>query len=152
LWGLLGLGMLLKQSVLLFAIALPLFVVIEWRRLSWRPVLVAQQLVGLCLFLFIIAPVLIWERRHGWPMLAHTLGHLGLGADHATKAARGGPVSWMGSTLGGIVGAGGPPFLLLSIWASIRAERDRVSDPARWRDRLWILCAAWPGVLFFVGL
>ena len=47
LWGLVGLGMLLKQSVLLFAIALPLFVVIEWRRLSWRPVLVAQQLVGL---------------------------------------------------------------------------------------------------------
>jgi 4-amino-4-deoxy-L-arabinose transferase-like glycosyltransferase len=151
LWALLGIGILLKQSVLLFATALPLYAAIRFRRLPMHPILIAQQLVGVGLFLVIISPIVIWERRHGWPMLAHTLGHLGIGPDHATKSARSGPLAWIGTTVGSLIGATGP-FLVVAIWASWRAVRHREDDPDRRADRLWILCAAWPGVLFFVAL
>src|SRR4029078_9943582 len=80
-WVLLGIGILLKQSVLLIATALPLYAAIRFRRLPMRAILIPQQLAGVGLFLVIISPVVIWERRHGWPMVAHTLGHLGIGAD-----------------------------------------------------------------------
>jgi hypothetical protein len=152
LWALFALGMLLKQSTLLFATAFVPYVVVRFHQLRWRRVLLVQQLTGLLLLLAIIGPMLLWEHRHGWPMLGHTLGHLGIGSDHATKANKANHLAWIGSTIGGIVGAAGPAFIVLAAWASWDAIRRRNTEPDRWPRRLWLICAAWPSVLFFVAL
>lgn len=151
-WALLGVGVLLKQSVLLFGTAIVSYIVIRWRQLPWKADLAWQQLAGGLLFIAIISPVLFWEQRQGWPMLAHTLGHLGLGVDHATKPHMGGPVSWVCSTVGSMIGGVGPGYVALSLWATAQVILRRHLEPDRWPARLWILCAVWPSVLFFVGL
>lgn len=152
LWALIGIGLLLKQSVLLFVTAFIPYCIVRHGRLKWRGILLAQQLVGIFLLLMICGPLLYWERRHGWPMLAHTLGHAGLGSDHAAKLGKINRLVWVGTSVGGIIGAAGPAFMVLSVWASIAAIRARRAEPERWPDRLWFMCAAWPSVLFFVAL
>ncbi|CAN5357484.1 hypothetical protein BH09PLA1_BH09PLA1_23960 [soil metagenome] len=151
-WALLGVGMLLKQSILLFLASLISYAAFRARALKWRVILIAQQAVGVAVLLVIMGPILFWEHLHHWPMLTHTLGHLGLRASAAASAAKGNAIGWLGMTLGGIVGAAGPPFIVLAIWASIAAYRNRRTTPRDWPAQLWILCAAWPGVLFFVLL
>jgi hypothetical protein len=85
-------------------------------------------------------------------MVAHTLGHLGAGGDQAGLVNSGNPLTWLASTLGGIVGSFGPACLLLMIWACKRAVTQRNDDVNRWHDRLWLMCAAFPSILFFVLL
>src|SRR5205085_11148844 len=37
-------------------------------------------------------------------------------------------------------------------WSCYAALYNRVDDVSRWRERLWLMCAAWPGVIFFIVL
>jgi hypothetical protein len=67
----------------------------------------------------IISPMVIWNARHGWPLLAHTVGHLTTGGDQAGQAIKGNPLTWTATTIGGIVGSFGPAAVALMIWASI---------------------------------
>lgn len=152
LWALIGVGILLKQSILLFLASIASYALIRARHLRWRPVLIAQQIVGCAVVLVVISPILFWEHRHGWPMFEHTLGHLGLRPSTAASAARGNAIGWLGQTIGGIIGAAGPAFIVLAIWASIDAMRYTANESRERISHLWILCAAWPGVLFFVLL
>ena len=152
LWVTLGIGMLLKQSVLVFLPSLAIFAWLERRNLRRRIELFYQPVLGAIIVLLISSPMIIWNARHGWPTLAHTLGHLGAGGDQAGQINRGNPILWMLGTIGGIVGAFGPPAIVLFLWASHRAVKNTKDDPQRRRDRLWLLCAAWPSVAFFLIL
>jgi 4-amino-4-deoxy-L-arabinose transferase-like glycosyltransferase len=149
---LMGVGCLVKQSMLLFAPSFAIFGAMEWRRLQWRPRVMLEVLSSVALFSVVISPMVLWNAQHGWPTLAHTLGHAGFGGDQLGHVQNGNPAVWMLSTIGGILGAMGPTFVGLAIWASLRVMRLRRIDPAASFDRVWILCAAWPSIAFYVGL
>jgi hypothetical protein len=151
-WALLGFGVILKQSVLVFLPSLVLYAWIERRSLLWWRGLLWQPLIGAIIITAFSTPMIIWNARHGWPMLEHTLGHLGAGGDQAGRPNRGNPIEWMGGVIGGIVGAIGPAALFLMLWSSRRFTQERKHDVERWRDRLWLMCASWPSVVFFVLL
>jgi hypothetical protein len=153
LWFVPGIGVLVKHTVVLLLPGLALYAWIQRRRLPWRwGELISQQLVGLLVLLVAASPMLVWNAQHGWPMLAHTLGHLGAGGDQGGHVNKGNPALWVLITIGGIVGAFGPAAIFLMLWAGRDAFRARSDDPQRWRDRLWLMCAAWPHALFFVLL
>ena len=145
LWIALGFGVILKQSVLVFLPSLALYAWIERRNLRWTRSVLWQPMIGAAIIALISTPMIVWNARHGWPMLAHTLGHLGAGGDQAGRVNRGNPIQWMAGVVGGIIGATGPALVVM-LWAS-----RRVNDDHR-RDRLWLACAAWPSVVFFVLL
>jgi hypothetical protein len=149
-WLVLGIGFLFKQSVLLFLPGLAMYWFLDKHAPAPGRRWLGQQAAGAGLFLLIISPMIYWNYRHGWPILAHTLGHLGAGGDQAGQVNRGNPLTWLLTTVGGIAGAAGAPFLLLAAWACHRASHEY--DPARRRDQLWLICAAAPGVIFFVLL
>ncbi len=151
LWIVLGIGVILKQSVLVFLPSLVLYAWIERRNLRWNRAVLMQPIFGAAIVTLISTPMIIWNARHGWPMLAHTLGHLGAGGDQAGRINRGNPIEWVSAVIGSIIGATGPAILLM-VWASWRFTVDRFGDTARLRDRLWLMCAAWPSVAFFVLL
>ena len=150
LWMLLGVAMLVKQPLFLLGIAV--YVLLARRSLRFDWTFLVQQLAGIAVFLAVVSPMILWNRAHGWPMLSHTLGHMAGAGDQAGHVNKGNPLLWVGSTVGGLAAAIGPGALILMIWASRRAMTTRVSDDERWFDRLWIMCAAWPPVLFFVLL
>jgi hypothetical protein len=151
LYAVMGIGILFKQSMPLFFAGMAVFAALQWRKLAWGWTLAAQQLAGIAVLGIIISPMIVWNQRHGWPMLEHTLGHLGVGGDQSGEAHSGNPILWLGATLGGIVGSFGPAAIGLMIWGSVAAWRDYQRRPED-IDSLWLMCAAWPGVLFFVVL
>lgn len=152
LWGTLGVGALFKQSIVLFLPGLAIYWWIQRRTLRLSPTLFIQQMAGVLLFGLLISPMVWWNARHGWPMLSHTLGHVASSGDQAGQVHKGNPATWFLSIVGGVVGAVGPAAVLLMVWSGRRAARERAGDEARWRDRLLIMCAAWPPILFFVAL
>lgn len=149
---LMGIGGLVKQSMLLFAPSFAIFVALEHRRLQWRPQVVAGMVLSLAVFCAMVSPMVMWNARHGWPTLAHTLGHAGVGGDQLGHVHKGNPAAWLLSTIGGIVGAMGPAFVALAVWASVGVLRLRRRDPSASFDQVWLLCAAWPSIAFYVGL
>lgn len=152
LWVLLGIGVLLKQSALVFLPSLPLCAWFCRKKIGFKSEFLWQPLIGAVIVLIIISPMIIWNSRHGWPMLAHTLGHLGAGGDQAGQVNRGNPITWLSATVGGIVGAFGPGCIILFVLASRRVMKQPDRDSQQWRDRIWLLCAAWPSVIFFLLL
>jgi len=143
LWFVVGIGFLFKQSILLFLPGVAIYWLMQRRELPMRFSFFIQQIVGMLIFGVLISPMIVWNTRHGWPMLAHTLGHLGAGGDQATVVNKGNAFYWVGATLGGIAGSFGPACLLMW-WASKKTWRNP--------EYLWMICAAVPSVLFFVLL
>ncbi len=152
LWVLLGIGVILKQSVLVFLPSLLIYWWLQRRTLARDDAIEWKWIAGVLIVALIASPMIIWNAQHGWPMLEHTLGHLGAGGDQAGQINRGNPLAWLGGTIGGIIGAFGPACVILFVWSSWRAAKDRREDAEAWRDRLWLMCAAWPSVAFFVLL
>jgi hypothetical protein len=147
LWIALGFGVILKQSVLVFLSGLVLYLWIQRRHLRWTRSILWQPILGAFIVTLISTPMIVWNARHGWPMLAHTLGHLGAGGDQAGRVNRGNPLEWTLDVVGSIIGATGPALAMM-IWGS----RRRGTDDEQWQDRFWLICASWPSVLFFVLL
>ena len=150
-YGVLGVGMLLKQSILLFLSALVVYAIVRRKRLRWTKTLFFQQLVGLLVIGLCCLPMIVWDAQHGWPLVRHTLQHLGAAEGGFASRNKGNAAIWLGNTLVGLLGSGGPALVLMG-WASIDAYRHRTDDDALWRDQLWLICTAWPSILFFVAL
>jgi 4-amino-4-deoxy-L-arabinose transferase-like glycosyltransferase len=148
LWALLGIGMLLKQSVLTFLPGLAIFWLVERRGLPLRPAFFLQQLAGVAVLVLFCAPMIVWNAQHDWPMLAHTVGHLSGGGDQAGHRVKGNPLSWEGAVLGGLLAAFGP-LLLVMIWAAFREWRGTTDD--RFAQR-WLIISAWFSTLFYIAL
>ena len=151
-YALMGIGMLLKQSIPLFLPGMALYWLWDRKQLPLRPVIFLQQLVGLIVVAAMCTPMLIWNARHGWPMIAHTLGHLGAGGDQAGKVIKGNFLQWQGATLGGLIAAFGPALVLMII-SSIHVLRTsrRAPSPVA-SDHAWLVCSGWFSTLFFIAL
>src|SRR2546430_5269541 len=63
LWALLGFGVILKQSVLVFLPSLVLYAWIQRRNLIWRRELIWQPLIGALVITAISTPMTIWNAR-----------------------------------------------------------------------------------------
>jgi hypothetical protein len=152
-YAILGLGMVLKQSVPVLMTGIVAYAWVRRKNLPWHwGTLIAQQFAGLLVVLLVMSPVIIGEAREGWPMLAHTLGHLGMGGDQINRVNSGNPALWLANSVGSLVGAVGPAMIALMVWASLRASRARHEQSHHWPGQLWLLCLAWPSTLFFVLL
>src|SRR4051812_1186630 len=151
LWATLGVGTLFKQSIVLFLLGPAVYWWLRRRTLRLSAPFFLQQLAGVALFSVIVSPMIVWNHRHGWPMLSHTLGHIASGGDQAGEVHKGNPATWFLTVTGGVVGAVGPALLLM-FWAGRGAASERAHDEARWHDRFWLMCAAWPPILFFLLL
>lgn len=147
---LLGLGVLLKQSVFTFMPGMALFWWFERRRLPLRGVFFAQQAVGVLVLAAMCAPMLLWNASHGWPLINHTLGHLGAGGDQAGRVNPGNPLLWEGAIVGALAGFFGPCLILMA-WAGVRGWRDEPGSDRAF-DRRWLVCSAWPATLFYMAL
>jgi 4-amino-4-deoxy-L-arabinose transferase-like glycosyltransferase len=150
LYALLGVGMLLKQSVLTFLPGLAVFGWLNRRALPLRWKLFLQQLAGLAILSAASAPMVWWNARHGWPMLAHTLGHLGAGGDQAGQVHKGNPLTWEGGALAGFLAFFGPSLCVM-VWATFRAWNGRAQAQHTF-DQRWLVCAAWFSTLFYAAL
>lgn len=151
LWALIGVGILLKHSVLTFLPGLAICWFVRRRELPLRPVFFAQQAAGLVVMVAVVSPLLIWNAQNDWPMIAHTLGHLGAGGDQAGKVNAGNPLTWELNTVGSFVGIFGPAVVLM-VWSGVWAWRRRALDPDAWNDQLLLICSAWFTTLFIVAL
>ncbi|MFL5755831.1 MAG: DUF4395 family protein, partial [Chloroflexota bacterium] len=72
----------------------------------------------------------------------------------AGKVSHGNAAVWLASTVGGVIGAFGPAFVVLAAWAS-RVLWRRSGAGTGHRDSLdqtWLMYAAWPSLAFFVLL
>ena len=143
----LGIGFLVKQSILLFVPSFVIYAAVQRRQLRWRPKMAVHALGALVLFLATLSPMIVWNIQHHWPTMAHTLGHLGAGGDqhgshHYTPR-------WMLDLLGSQFAAIGPGAFVLMAIAVGWAIRSRRTEPERWPARLWMLCAALPSLAFF---
>lgn len=146
-----GLGFLLKQSIFVFLPGMAIYWLFWRRELPLRPVLAAQMAAGVVTALMVSYPMLAWNAAHGWPMLAHTLGHLGAGGDQSGKVYAGNPLLWEANTIGSFIGAFGPGVILM-VSSCVWAWRRRGEQGSAWRDQSWLMCSAWPATLFFVAL
>lgn len=150
---LLGIASLLKQSALLFLLSPVAYAVVRRRQIVWTRRLVFHLAAATICYAAVVSPMIIWNARHGWPTFAHTLGHLGAaGGDHDVTSDRRFDPRWFLSTAGAQVGAFGPAAIVLMVLASRWAMRSWSADPARFRDRLWMLCCALPGIGFYLAL
>lgn len=138
-----GVGFLFKYTILLL---LPgLLVYWLFSRRTNQP---ARTLVGVLVAAAIIAalasPVLIWNAGHGWPTLAHLLGHLNaVGGDVTTSASRPYDPRWTLEFLGTQIGIVGPA-LLLFVLSTRRLARADLPGAAR-----FALAAALPVLIFY---
>ena len=139
-WLVMGIGFLFKQSILLFLPSLALYWFVDRRSLKVSATSFLQQLAGVCLFAGMISPMVIWNYHHGWPMLEHTLGHFGAGGDQAGLVNKGNPLKWLSSTVGGILGAFGPAFIILALWATRNIWKQRECDSLQWCAVVDALC------------
>jgi hypothetical protein len=150
-----GLGFLFKQSMLLLAPGLLLYALLRARRLPWGWRLARGVWLSAAAFLIVVSPMLIWNYHHGWPTLAHTLGHLGApGGDQGGPSAPHAPYdpAWTVGLILAQIGAFGPPAVILIVQAIVWSVRTRKAEPQRWPARLLMLCCAAPSLIFYTAL
>lgn len=163
----LGVGFLFKYTILLLVPGLLLHAVLARpfraeraspvERASGPLISLGGPLLACCLFALVISPVVIWNHRHGWPTLAHLLGHLGApGGDVPPQPWRYSPL-WTLEFLGAQAGMIGPIVALMFL-----AVRDGIprrgtqtggeSGAARREAAVFALCAAAPVLLFYFAV
>lgn len=149
----LGIGFLFKYTILLLLPGLLLVIVLERPRSLLNAATFRRIAVAGVFFAVVVSPVIIWNARHGWPTLAHLLGHLGAPGGDAPRAAK--PWSydprWTLEFLGTQLGFIGP--LLVVIALSVRlAWRSRGEFPVDWRAARFAVCLAAPILTFYLAV
>lgn len=142
----LGLGFLFKYTILLLLPGLALW------GLSLRAVLprdrgrIGRAALALIAFIVLASPVIVWNHLHGWPTLAHLLGHLG--APGGDAPARPAAFSFDPRTflefLGTQAGMIGPALGLMVIAARTLG---RTNDPRR--PAVFVLACSLPILVFY---
>jgi undecaprenyl-diphosphatase len=145
----LGLGMLFKYTILLLLPGLIFFFARCTRSLPARRLVtgVACLLAGL---LLAASPIFIWNQHHGWPTVAHLIGHTGLPGGDVPP-----PHHWYWNPLWTLgyafypLAVLGPPAALLLVEALRRTWRLRAEQPTEWEASVFALATALPITLFY---
>ena len=140
-----GIAFLFKQTAVLFLPSFPVYALLRRKQLRWRWTVAVEVLASAAAFFVAVSPMVYWNVGHHWPTVQHTLGHLGAGGDQKETIGTEWSPTWFLSLLGAQLGAFGPAIGLMG-WAAWRVGKK--PKPAE----LWLLCAALPGVGFFVLL
>ncbi len=147
-----GLGFTFKYTILLLLPGLIVFFLLRRREQRLPPVTVLWLIVALAGVVAGMWPVVEWNRREGWPTLAHLLGHLGVeGGDKAASQGVSGwhyDPTWTLGFIGSQVAAMGPA-LVLSVLALVRDRREG-ADETRRRATLFLLCTGLPPLAFYL--
>ncbi len=148
-----GVGFLFKYTILLLLPGLLAFRLLRPTRVDRRRGLPAS---AACAFVALAAvqPVLIWNHQHGWPTVAHLLGHLDLpGGDVPREPGEPNPWSplWALEFIGAQIGLVGPMIVLMAggAWRALRRWRERGSDA---EADVFLACCGVPIVLIYVGV
>ncbi len=155
LWALLGLtlgiGFLVKYIMVLLPPGILLYAIIRRRELPWDRRMTAAVGIAALAFTVAISPFLIWNAQHGWPALAHELGHLGApGGDVPTQWDRPFAAFSLLELIASEIGVIGPPAFLLVVLAVVWSVRTRSAYPERWPAHLLMLCCGLPVIGFFL--
>lgn len=132
-WGLAGLivgvGFLFKYTILLLLPGWIIWALIHRTSINWRGM--AGGITAFALLLIVGAsPVLIWNVQHGWPTVAHLLGHLHMaGGDGVVHEGLAYDPMWTLEWLGGQLGVVGPGVWLLMILGLFLARHNRSTSP-----------------------
>jgi hypothetical protein len=148
-----GVGFLFKYTMLLLLPGLLLYRLLRPARTTAARGLIAS--VACALVAGIVAqPVLLWNQQHGWPTVAHLLGHLGMaGGDLPPDHAPGGAWTprWFLEFAGAQIAIVGP-IIVLMIGAIVRALA-RARQPGRdAAANAFLACCAAPIVLIYLGV
>lgn len=149
--AIIGVGMLFKYTVLLLVPG------VIWFLFRAHPAAPARRLIRSLAFLagalLLSSPIFVWNALHGWPTVAHLLGHAGLpGGDiPADTGWRYNPFWSIGYLLYPFVVLG-PPMGILLIIAIRKAWRSRLQDPDRWTLLVFSLAASLPILTFYLLL
>ena len=150
----LGAGTLCKHSMLLIVPGVGWWC---WRGGRARPPAGWVWVIAALIFAACMTPMVLWNARHGWPNVAHLLGHIGVGTTHVAAEST---VSWIArvarslGNLASFVGvtllAGGPVVLLgmMEAWNIVRHADIGRAGP--W-GKLMVVCAA-PILLFYLAV
>jgi undecaprenyl-diphosphatase len=147
--AILGIGMLFKYTILLLLTGLIGFFL--WRRPAGaRAPVVAGIGAMLAGMLLLASPIFIWNHQHGWPTVAHLIGHTGLpGGDVQPQSGwRWNPLWTLGYSLYPFI-VMGPPAALLALVALRRRWTQRTAAPENWAPAVFALYTAAPIVLFY---
>ncbi len=145
-----ALGFLAKYTALLLIPGLVLFAWVGRRRLRSPRAGRAWLLAGAAIVALGFVPVVVWNQRHGWPTLAHLLGHLHApGGDRPTPSGtpRVNPL-WTLEFLGVQLAIMGPAIVLAAVgaWQAWRSRSSRHShhgpSPDGGAPMYWVCCAA----------
>jgi undecaprenyl-diphosphatase len=145
----LGLGMLFKYTILLLIPGLVFFFARHTRPLSARR-LALGVVCMLAALLIVASPIFLWNQQHGWPTVAHLIGHTGLpGGDVQPQHGwHWNPLWTVGYCLYPLAVLG-PPAAILVFIALRRSWRRRVEDPLNWESATFALSTALPITLFY---
>ena len=144
----LGLGLLCKQSMLLFVPGLVLYALLRRRHIHWNGRLVRDLTLSVIMFLVVSSPVLIWNHQNGWPSFVHVLGHLGApGGDRSDEGSY--TPLWTLTLIVAQIGAFGPAAIVLMVLAVMRNIRARQQQPRLWPAQLLMICCAVPSLVLY---
>lgn len=149
-----GIGFLFKYTMALVLPGLIGYALVRRRRLSLASGWQVAAIGAAAIAALGAVPVLVWNSQHGWPTVAHLLGHLDLpGGDMPQQASQPWRYQprWTLTFLGTQLLVMGPALVLAaySLGAMLRRPAslgDGRSAPA------YLLCAAGPVLLFYLGV
>lgn len=152
----LGLGLLVKQSMLLFPMGMALYLLSRRTQLRIDARLWLGAGLALAVAIAVASPLLIWNAQRGWPTAGHALWHLGGTGFQPLPAAvinnpdalglR--PLAPLALWLTQVV-AFGPGSAVLMVWAVRASLRQRRSNPSHWPAQLLLICLAAPGIAVY---
>ncbi|MBK7403148.1 MAG: glycosyltransferase family 39 protein [Phycisphaerales bacterium] len=149
----LGVGFLFKYTILLLAPGLAVGAWLARRDHAGAPRSgFAGPLAASACAAMGLVPVLLWNARHGWVTVHHLLGHLAVqGGDVSTAQSEPWTPLWTLELLGTQAALAGPA-ILLAVYATVCARRERAEHPGDWAAARYLVCCGLPVLLFYLAV
>ena len=144
----LGLGFLLKYTIVLLVPGLVLYLLLQRRTFRWDARLWVGLALSIIIFIAAIAPIWVWNQQEGWPTITYLRGHMNTPTDTAKRQWS---PEWPLSYIGAQVALVGPPAAVLIATGFAAAWRRRRQDVEAWDTQLLLLCSAGVIILFFLA-